>query len=105
MVEHIDDFSQIAENTSLPKNKRKIGMVAVNDTMFMQQVEKCAYCPSTNICKYGGNSEPICYKCAGHELMEGTKGETFLRISPKLQRNDKCSCGSGKKYKKCCINK
>lgn len=23
----------------------------------------------------------------------------------KLGRNDKCSCGSGKKYKKCCLNK
>tara|TARA_Y100000310_G_C20170400_1_gene573399 strand:+ start:367 stop:603 length:237 start_codon:yes stop_codon:yes gene_type:complete len=22
----------------------------------------------------------------------------------KLGRNDKCACGSGKKYKKCCIN-
>ncbi len=21
-----------------------------------------------------------------------------------LKRNDKCGCGSGKKYKKCCIN-
>lgn len=24
------------------------------------------------------------------------------RDSPKISRNDKCSCGSGKKYKKCC---
>ena len=23
----------------------------------------------------------------------------------KIGRNDKCFCGSGKKYKKCCINK
>jgi SEC-C motif-containing protein len=26
----------------------------------------------------------------------------FVRSDPKLGRNDPCSCGSGKKYKKCC---
>jgi len=30
---------------------------------------------------------------------------TYKREGKKLQRNDKCSCGSGKKYKNCCINK
>ncbi|MCL2123660.1 MAG: SEC-C metal-binding domain-containing protein [Desulfovibrionaceae bacterium] len=25
-----------------------------------------------------------------------------MRAEPKLGRNDPCSCGSGKKYKKCC---
>ncbi|RKZ70382.1 MAG: hypothetical protein DRR19_33410, partial [Candidatus Parabeggiatoa sp. nov. 1] len=25
-----------------------------------------------------------------------------LRTGPKIGRNDPCSCGSGKKYKKCC---
>jgi len=28
-----------------------------------------------------------------------------VRTSPKIGRNDPCPCGSGKKYKKCCINK
>lgn len=28
--------------------------------------------------------------------------ETFRRTEPKIGRNDPCSCGSGKKYKKCC---
>ncbi|MCB0407206.1 MAG: YchJ family protein [Bdellovibrionales bacterium] len=27
---------------------------------------------------------------------------TFQREQPKIGRNDPCSCGSGKKYKKCC---
>lgn len=35
--------------------------------------------------------------------------ETFrtepIRSEPKVGRNDPCPCGSGKKYKKCCINK
>ncbi len=30
--------------------------------------------------------------------------DTFIRSQPKLGRNDPCSCGSGKKFKKCCMN-
>jgi hypothetical protein len=30
-----------------------------------------------------------------------TKQETIVHQAPKLGRNDPCSCGSGKKYKKC----
>lgn len=29
--------------------------------------------------------------------------EPFVRESPKIGHNDPCPCGSGKKYKKCCI--
>ena len=29
----------------------------------------------------------------------------FKRDTPKIGRNDPCPCGSGKKYKKCCLNK
>ena len=30
---------------------------------------------------------------------------TPIRIEAEANRNDPCSCGSGKKYKKCCMNK
>lgn len=30
--------------------------------------------------------------------------ETYIREEPKIGRNDPCPCGSGKKYKKCCMN-
>jgi hypothetical protein len=32
-------------------------------------------------------------------------GGTFQREGRKIGRNDPCPCGSGKKYKKCCMNK
>jgi len=35
----------------------------------------------------------------------GGKVVPFKRNSPKLGRNEPCPCGSGKKYKKCCLNK
>lgn len=31
--------------------------------------------------------------------------ETYVHEEPKIGRNDPCPCGSGKKYKKCCMNK
>lgn len=31
--------------------------------------------------------------------------DPYVREEPKVGRNDSCPCGSGKKYKKCCINK
>ena len=31
--------------------------------------------------------------------------ETYIRPEPKTGRNDPCPCGSGKKYKKCCLAK
>jgi SEC-C motif-containing protein len=37
---------------------------------------------------------------AGH-----TPQKTIRRDSPKVGRNDPCSCGSGKKFKKCCEKK
>ena len=30
--------------------------------------------------------------------------ETYIRPEPKTGRNEPCPCGSGKKYKKCCLN-
>ena len=29
----------------------------------------------------------------------------YVRTEPKIGRNDPCPCGSGKKYKKCCLGK
>ena len=36
-------------------------------------------------------------------LLEAERGEPYLRETPKIGRNDPCPCGSGKKYKKCCM--
>jgi uncharacterized protein YecA (UPF0149 family) len=32
-------------------------------------------------------------------------GESCLQFRPRPERNGKCPCGSGRKYKKCCLNK
>jgi len=33
----------------------------------------------------------------------GDTSKTIRNIGPKVGRNDPCPCGSGKKYKKCCL--
>ena len=43
-----------------------------------------------------------------HEVEDdfwSTPVQTVVRPGPKIGRNDPCPCGSGKKYKKCCLGK
>ncbi len=37
------------------------------------------------------------------DLFDRKVVETYVRPAPKTGRNDPCHCGSGKKYKKCCL--
>jgi len=39
---------------------------------------------------------------AADQTHEVQKVATIVRQVPRVGRNDPCSCGSGKKYKKCC---
>lgn len=36
------------------------------------------------------------------ELKNMPKKKPYVRLTPKIGRNALCTCGSGKKYKKCC---
>ena len=39
------------------------------------------------------------------EKKEVSPESTVHHSGPKIGRNDPCPCGSGKKYKKCCLNR
>jgi SEC-C motif-containing protein len=63
-------------------------------------------------CKFIFNgSEQIHHELSSFEKVNGTwffvdgvmKNSTVRRTEPKIGRNDPCSCGSGKKAKKCCF--
>ena len=43
----------------------------------------------------------------GHtfEELEDMPRPTTVRVGKKIGRNDPCPCGSGKKYKNCCLDK
>ena len=49
----------------------------------------------------------VAHKKKMHELSETPPSSPTLPLvgAPKIGRNDPCSCGSGKKYKKCCVLK
>lgn len=38
------------------------------------------------------------------DVFDAQKSETFVRDATKIGRNDPCICGSGKKYKRCCLH-
>jgi len=40
----------------------------------------------------------------GMRILDRAQELTIKRDKPKIGRNEPCPCGSGKKYKKCCIN-
>jgi preprotein translocase subunit SecA len=53
---------------------------------------------------HGGHVHgPNCNHGHDHGHHHQAAGETFVRTSPKVGRNDPCPCGSGKKHKKCCL--
>ena len=39
------------------------------------------------------------------ERLASMPRKPFIREEPRVGRNDPCPCGSGKKYKKCCMSK
>jgi len=42
---------------------------------------------------------------SGNDYFEPTPVMIPVRNEPKIGRNEPCPCGSGKKHKKCCLNK
>jgi uncharacterized protein len=43
-------------------------------------------------------------KLRQQESIDQVPHKTFRHETPKISRNDPCPCGSGKKYKKCCLH-
>ena len=63
----------------------------------------CVNCGAKcTVYKYGSRG-PICHACAG--VPHRSNRIQPVKSKPKIGRNELCPCGSGKKYKKCCIKK
>ena len=67
----------------------------------MQRGDACTNCGSTDVVKHDGKSRGWCGPCLNMAPKKKQKPAT----SHKIQRNEQCPCKSGKKYKKCCLNK
>lgn len=84
----------ISEITDMPKS-------LADKLVEMQRGDACTQCGSVEIYKYDGQSRAWCASCLNVELKQKHKPISSIKI----QRNSSCRCGSGLKYKKCCINK
>ena len=51
--------------------------------------------------RYAGKSGPNKLSKSSARIVK----KSVPREGPKIGRNDKCTCGSGQKYKNCCLNK
>lgn len=63
--------------------------------------DPCKYCGSLAY-KTNGNAELICYNRAMYGTCESPK-PVVKEKSEKIGRNAQCPCGSGKKFKNCCL--
>ncbi len=54
----------------------------------------------------GGRALAAQVRATAPAYRERASGRTHVekRVAPKVGRNDPCPCGSGKKYKRCCMN-
>lgn len=67
-------------------------------------MNNCEFCNDIGF-KTNGKAQLICESRANTGKCKTENKDIPLQITSKQQRNNLCSCGSGKKYKKCCINK
>ncbi len=44
-------------------------------------------------------------KLRTYDRVNNRPGVQFVNTGPKVGRNDPCPCGSGRKYKQCCLGK
>ncbi len=112
------------------RNAEKVVYLRILDMLWMGHLDNMEYLKdSVKLRAYGQKNPLIEYKKEGHQMfkklleaLEKTFAYTIMSVKlgpvpgapaqryvPKAQkkvgRNEPCPCGSGKKYKKCCINK
>lgn len=68
------------------------------DDKLMEGLGTCQICNNRPAIKTNSYSTPVCNKCA-------LGNKTIIVNVRQPKRNDLCTCGSGKKYKKCCLKK
>jgi preprotein translocase subunit SecA len=78
----------------------KVSTPAVEDRSARTQQMQTQHASSVNAGFAGVSADQEAAMRAQGEA--GAKVATIRRDKPKVNRNDPCPCGSGKKYKKCC---
>ena len=93
-----DEIQQWRERLQKSSERRKQTMERIASSTF----DELLFSSSTNLNQEEtGEMEESVSTNEGATL---TTGDTWTREAPKVGRNDPCPCGSGKKFKKCCLN-
>ncbi len=88
----IGEALELGEQRLLARLRRHPRRQLINDTIAETQGWACF---EENRSRYR--------RLDDHDAIVFERKETFRRSEPKVGRNDPCPCGSGKKYKKCCL--
>ncbi|MGD0753901.1 MAG: DUF1186 domain-containing protein [Bacteroidales bacterium] len=110
----ICDALELRSPELLPELKRlfDLGYVSKSICGNFNEVEQDIFKPEQNYFKKDllniidryNDITTTWYGYTGEDTLSGSK-EKPLRVEVKTGRNDPCPCGSGKKYKKCCLDK
>lgn len=98
--EHPQEYKRIADFIQKLQNEPKLQLLKDSLLKTYRRLEPY-YCDGEYYELYP--EEKI--KATGTRINEGCENEPYVRTTKKIGRNDPCPCGSGKKYKHCCMNK
>lgn len=98
--EHPHEYKNIADFIQKLKNESKLNFLEDSLLKTFHQLEPFFYDS-----KYYELYPMEKTKAMGTLIHEGAENEPYIRSTKKIGRNDPCPCGSGKKYKHCCMNK
>lgn len=109
-VEKINYIIKSRSNESIASGRLDWLDINNKNSYIWSELRKTTLPPSDELYRYGGEMY------ASYENGESYYQDSFGRTNPqnkyllknvdekKLKRNDDCGCGSGKKYKKCCLS-
>lgn len=92
------------ENLVDDKTGQKICVECLKKELKVESRQKCAVCGSKGDIQDKKTRKWICFDCLNKRMEYLEKNRKKPIIVQKQQgRNEMCSCGSGKKYKNCCL--
>lgn len=95
---------------SCQQNNEKIHEIAENDMRYQMEKER-AFRREHKLCVNDGRTafatdgeDWFCKDCVKQMKKERRKRSLPITTGVKIGRNNPCPCGSGEKYKNCCLN-
>ena len=114
-IDHIDEMDQMRQGISLRSYAQRDPLVEykfLGFDMFEEMTNNIQLDTIRGLFNVAivGERQPEMQQVAKREELITNKGEVQVkkptkRLTEKTGRNDPCPCGSGKKFKQCCINK